>query len=88
MKDGAAHQEKAVETGYWPLFRFNPLAEKGKKFKLDSKAPSAPLSEFMYKETRFTRVVNENPELAKDLLDKAQEQVDVNWERLELYRNL
>ncbi len=88
LKDGAAHQEKAVETGYWPLFRFNPLAEKGKKFKLDSKAPSAPLSEFMYTETRFTRVVNENPELAKDLLDKAQEQVDVNWERLELYRNL
>ena len=42
----------------------------------------------MYTETRFTRVVNENPELAKDLLDKAQEQVDVNWERLELYRNL
>ncbi|MDF1516609.1 MAG: pyruvate:ferredoxin (flavodoxin) oxidoreductase [Lutibacter sp.] len=88
LKDGATHQEKAVETGYWPLFRFNPLAEKGKKFKLDSKTPSAPLSEFMYTETRFTRVVNENPELAKDLLDKAQEQVDVNWERLELYRNL
>ncbi|HEY9168121.1 MAG TPA: pyruvate:ferredoxin (flavodoxin) oxidoreductase [Lutibacter sp.] len=88
LKDGALHQEKAVETGYWPLFRFNPLAEKGKRFKLDSKAPSAPVSEFMYRETRFTRVVNENPELAKELLDKAQEQVEVNWERLELYRNL
>ncbi|MFA5296788.1 MAG: pyruvate:ferredoxin (flavodoxin) oxidoreductase [Lutibacter sp.] len=88
LKDGAIHQEKAVETGYWPLFRFNPLAEKGKKFKLDSKAPSAPLSEFMYTETRFTRVVNENPVLAKELLDKAQEQVDVQWERLELYKNL
>jgi len=88
LKDGAKHQEKAVETGYWPLFRFNPLAEKGKKFKLDSKAPSAPLSEFMYLETRFTRVVNENPEFAKELLDKAQEQVEVQWERLELYKNL
>lgn len=88
LKDGAMHQEKAVETGYWPLFRFNPLAEKGKRFKLDSKAPSAPVSEFMYTETRFTRVVNENPEFAKELLDKAQEQVEVNWERLELYRNL
>ncbi len=88
LKDGTKHQEKAVETGYWPLFRFNPLAEKGKKFKLDSKAPSAPLSEFMYSETRFTRVVKENKELGKELLDKAQEQVDANWERLELYRNL
>jgi len=88
LKDGAKHQEKAVETGYWPLFRFNPLSEKGKKFKLDSKAPSAPLEEFMYTETRFTRVVSENPELASVLLGKAQEQVDVQWERLELYKNL
>jgi pyruvate-ferredoxin/flavodoxin oxidoreductase len=88
LKDGATHQEKAVETGYWPLFRFDPLAPKGKRFKLDSKAPSAPLEDFMYLETRFTRVVNDNPEMAKDLLDRAQEQVDVQWERLELYKNL
>lgn len=88
LKDGASHQEKAVETGYWPLFRFNPLSEKGKKFRLDSKAPSAPLQDFMYKETRFTRVVKENPELAGVLLEKAQEQVDSQWERLELYKNL
>ena len=88
LKFGAEHQEKAVETGYWPLFRFNPLANKGKRFKLDSKAPSAPLEDFMYKETRFTRVVKENAEMAKDLLDRAQEQVDVQWERLELYKNL
>jgi len=88
LKDGAKHQEKAVETGYWPLFRFNPLAEKGKRFKLDSKAPSAPLEDFMYTETRFTRVVKENKVLGKELLDRAQEQVDVQWERLELYKNL
>lgn len=88
LKDGASHQEKAVETGYWPLFRFNPQSEKGKKFRLDSKAPSAPLQDFMYKETRFTRVAKENPELAGVLLEKAQEQVDSQWERLELYKNL
>jgi pyruvate-ferredoxin/flavodoxin oxidoreductase len=88
LKDGPKHQEKAVETGYWPLFRFDPLAPKGKRFKLDSKAPSAPLSDFMYEEARFTRVVKDNAELAKVLLDQAQEQVDVQWERLELYKNL
>jgi len=88
LKDGATHQEKAVETGYWPLFRFNPLANKGKRFKLDSKAPAAPLEDFMYTETRFTRVVKDNAELAAELLVKAQEQVDVQWERLELYKNL
>jgi len=88
LKDGATHQEKAVETGYWPLFRFNPLAKKGKKFRLDSKAPAAPVSEFMYTETRFTRVVKDNAKLAAELLDQAQEQIDVQWERLELYKNL
>ena len=88
LRYGADHQAKAVETGYWPLFRFNPLEQKGKKFKLDSKQPSAPLSDFMYSETRFTRVVKDNAGKAKELLEKAQEQVDVQWERLELYKNL
>ncbi|WP_298368759.1 pyruvate:ferredoxin (flavodoxin) oxidoreductase [uncultured Lutibacter sp.] len=88
LKYGAQHQEKAIETGYWPLFRFNPLAPKGKKFKLDSKAPSAPLEDFMYTETRFTRVVKDDAERGAMLLKKAQEQVDIQWERLELYKNL
>ncbi len=88
LRYGADHQEKAVETGYWPLFRFNPLEVKGKKFRLDSKQPSAPLSDFMYSESRFTRVVKDNAERAKALLDEAQEKVETQWERLELYRNL
>ncbi|MDH3322417.1 MAG: pyruvate:ferredoxin (flavodoxin) oxidoreductase [Flavobacteriaceae bacterium] len=88
LKHGATQQEKAVETGYWPLFRFDPSKPKGKKFKLDSKAPSAPLEEFMYNEARFTRVVKENETLAKELLVEAQEQVDSKWERLELFKNM
>ena len=88
MKDGAAQQKIAVETGYWPLFRFNPSNPKGKKFKLDSKAPVGNISEFMYNETRFSRVVKQHPEVAKELLDRAQEDVETNWERLELYKNM
>jgi pyruvate-ferredoxin/flavodoxin oxidoreductase len=88
LKEGALHQESAVETGYWPLFRFDPSKPKGKKFKLDSKEPSKPLEDFMYRETRFTRVVKENPELGKALLKEAQEEVDTKWERLELFRNM
>jgi len=88
LKYGATQQEKAVETGYWPLFRFDPSKPKGKKFKLDSKKPSAPLSDFMYNETRFTRVVKENAELGASLLKQAQEEVDSRWERLELYRDM
>ena len=88
LKDGAIQQEKAVETGYWPLFRFDPSKPKGKKFKLDSKAPSAPLSDFMYNETRFTRVVKDDAELGASLLKQAQEEVDSKWERLQLYREM
>jgi len=88
LKDGALQQEKAVETGYWPLFRFDPSKPKGKKFRLDSKAPSKPLSHFMYNETRFTRVVKDDAELGAKLLKQAQEEVETRWERLELYRDM
>lgn len=88
LKDGAFQQQKAVETGYWPLFRFDPSKPKGKKFRLDSKAPTAPLSDFMYNETRFTRVVKENAELGAELLKQAQEEVETKWERLELFRDM
>lgn len=88
LKDGASQQQKAVETGYWPLFRFDPSKPKGKKFRLDSKAPTAPLSDFMYNETRFTRVVKENAELGAELLKQAQEEVETKWERLELFRDM
>ncbi len=88
LKDGALQQEKAVETGYWPLFRFDPSKPKGKKFKLDSKAPSKPLSHFMYNEARFTRVVKDDAELGAKLLKQAQEEVETRWERLELYRDM
>ncbi len=42
----------------------------------------------MYNEGRFTRVVKEDAVLGKELLDKAQEQVESQWERLELFKNL
>jgi pyruvate-ferredoxin/flavodoxin oxidoreductase len=88
LKDGATQQAKAVDTGYWPLFRFDPSKPKGKKFRLDSKAPSAPLEDFMYNEARFTRVVKDNAVFAKELLTQAQEEVDSKWERLELFKSL
>lgn len=88
LKHGVSQNVKAVESGYWPLFRFDPSKPKGKKFRLDSKAPSRPLEDFMYNETRFTRVVKEDAELGAALLKQAQEEVDTKWERLELFRNM
>ena len=88
LKYGADQQEKAVLSGYWPLFRFDPQQQKGKKFRLDSKKPTIPLSDFMYNETRFTRVVKDDAVLGKQLLDQAQEEVNSQWERLEIYRDM
>ncbi len=88
LRYGAQQQEKAVESGYWPLFRFDPSKPKGKKFRLDSKTPTIPVQDFMYNEARFKRVVKDNAELAGTLLIEAQEHVDSNWERLELFRDI
>ncbi len=85
---GAEHQKLAVETGFWPLFRFNPDSPKGKKFKVDSKAPQEPIEDFMYKEARFARVKKMDDKFAAQLLTKAQEGVDDKWERLQIYSKL
>ncbi len=78
MADGLAHQKNAVETGSWPLFRFNPVNETAGKapLTLDSKAPSKPLAEFMSSETRFQVVNKMNPERYEELLEKAQKNVN------------
>lgn len=78
MADGLAHQKNAVETGSWPLFRYNPVNEtEGKApLSLDSKAPSKPLAEFMSSETRFQVVNKMNPARYEELLEKAQKNVN------------
>lgn len=78
MADGLSHQKNAVETGSWPLFRFNPLNETAGKapLTLDSKAPSKPLAEFMSSETRFQVVNKMNPARYEELLEKAQKNVN------------
>ena len=62
-------EKKAVDTGYWNLFRFNPSAEN--KFTLDSKAPTQPYSDFLAGEVRYTSLKLKNPERAEKLFTKA-----------------
>ena len=77
LNDGLEHQKAAVETGSWPLYRYNPdNIEAGKApLVLDSKAPSRALSDYMSQETRFQIVNKQNPERYETLLNKAQENV-------------
>ena len=77
LNDGLDHQKAAVESGSWPLYRYNPdnVAEGKAPLMLDSKAPTKPLSEYMANETRFQIVNKMNPERYEALLNKAQENV-------------
>ena len=85
MKNGLNQQKLAVDSGYWPLIRFNPeLAKKGENpLRLDSKAPSIPLENYIYNETRFKMLTKSMPERAKMLLTRAQEEVNNRWKLYE-----
>jgi pyruvate-ferredoxin/flavodoxin oxidoreductase len=74
MADSMAHQELAVNSGYWPLFRYDPRkAALGESpLKLDSGIPKVSLAEFMATETRFRMVEQIDPENYKKLVDEAQ----------------
>ena len=77
LADGLSHQKDAVESGSWPLYRYNPenIKEGKAPLMLDSKAPSKPLADYMANETRFQIVNKANPERYNTLLNKAQENV-------------
>jgi pyruvate-ferredoxin/flavodoxin oxidoreductase len=78
---GLEQQKLAVQSGYWPLMRYNPaLREEGKNpFQLDSKAPAIRLKEYAYREARYTMLARSNPELAAELLSEAQDDVERQW---------
>jgi pyruvate-ferredoxin/flavodoxin oxidoreductase len=85
MAHGMDQQKAAVNSGYWPLFRYNPtLAEQNKNpFQLDSRAPTVALKDYIYNETRYTMLAKSNPEEAKRLLGLAQEDVASRWKLYE-----
>jgi pyruvate-ferredoxin/flavodoxin oxidoreductase len=78
---GMDQQKAAVNSGYWPLMRYNPeLTAQGKNpFLLDSRAPSIPLKDYVYNETRYTMLAKSNPEHAKVLLELAEQDVAARW---------
>ena len=83
MRKGLDQQRLAVQSGYWPLYRYNPaLAEAGKSpLVIDSKAPSIPLQQYAYNETRYRMLAQSDPARAAELLHEAQQDVQANWQR-------
>lgn len=92
MSKGMQNQKAAVDSGYWPLYRYNPeLIKEGKNpFKLDSKGLKIPLKDYAYMETRYKMLTKSHPELAEKLMKEAQEDVVSTWkdyERLASYNS-
>ena len=85
MSKGLEQEKLAVQTGHWPLYRYHPaLLEEGKNpFSLDSKAPSLPLEQYAYNETRYRMLVQSNEERASTLLKEAQQDVRERWQQYE-----
>jgi len=87
---GMDQQKLAVQTGYWPLFRYNPELVKQRKnpLQLDSRPPSLPLQKYMLNETRFNILNHADAEAAKRLLELAEEDVRTRWELYEKLASL
>lgn len=87
MTHGAEQQRRAVQSGYWLLYRFNPLliSQNKQPLQLDSKAPMLPLSEYFNSENRFRVVSQQDAKLAAEFLEQAQENI---MRRFEYYQYL
>ena len=85
LRYGLDQQKKAVQTGYWPLYRYNPDLTKDdhNPFVLDSKPPSMPLEKYAYNETRYRMLTQINEAEAERLLKLAQEDVHRRWKQYE-----
>ena len=81
MMNCQKEMKKAVECGYWNLFRFNPAAE-GAKFTLDSKEPAGGYQEFLMNEARYSRLTREFPDRASELFQRNEKNAMERYQHL------
>ncbi len=84
MSNSQTEMRRAVESGYWDLFRYNP---KENKLDLDCEEPTLSYDEFIMGETRFSSLAKANPELSKQLFEKAKENAKQRRELLKTLSN-
>jgi pyruvate-ferredoxin/flavodoxin oxidoreductase len=84
---GLEQQRLAVQSGFWPLYRFNPiLTEQGKNpLIIDSKKPTVSFKDYAYNETRYRMLLQSDEDRAEKLMDLAEQDVESRWK---LYQNL
>jgi len=90
LRYGFDQQKKAVDSGYWPLMRFDPRRIKQGKnpLQLDSRDPKIPLHEYVYGENRYTMLLRSMPDRAEELLAKAQEDVNMRWQMYKMWAQM
>ena len=81
MAKGLEQQKLAVQSGHWPMYRYDPrLAEEGKNpLIIESKEPSIPMSQYAYNETRYKMLTQIDEVRAEDLMKKAQHDAKSRW---------
>lgn len=85
MRFSQVEAKKAVEAGYWPLYRYNPTAEEGKRFTWETKDPTGSYQDFIKGEVRYTSLLKTNPEHAEALFQKSEADAK---RRLEFFKNV
>jgi pyruvate-ferredoxin/flavodoxin oxidoreductase len=85
LVNGYEHQKQAVNTGHWPLYRFDPrLKDQGKNpLQLDSKAPTVDFKDYAYSENRYRTLQQSEPETAAKLLKLAADDATQRYALME-----
>ncbi|MEM9267213.1 MAG: pyruvate:ferredoxin (flavodoxin) oxidoreductase [Cyanobacteria bacterium P01_F01_bin.13] len=81
MSTAMNHQKAVVDSGRWLLYRYDPRRRSAGKNPLivDSRAPKLPIEQSMYAENRFKMLIHSQPQVAKDLLQQAQQDIQTRW---------
>ena len=82
MMNCQKEMKRAVDCGYWNLFRFNPAAPVGQRFSMDSKAPAGGYQEFLMNEARYSRLTREFPDRAGVLFQRNEDEAKNRYEHL------
>jgi pyruvate-ferredoxin/flavodoxin oxidoreductase len=83
MRHGLDQQQAAVDCGHWILYRYDPrrLDDDKNPLQIDSKKPSIPVADYLYKETRYKMLTKSMPDRAKRLLGEAEEFINKRWQK-------
>ena len=90
LRKGLDQQKLAVQSGAWPLYRFNPalIAEGKNPLKIDSREPTIPVSEYAYNETRYRMLLQSDEQRAEVLMAKAQNDAKSRWNLYQQMANM